>query len=136
MRHALLILAGLAGLAGCTYAERNQISANPPTVSYRVQGNDISQANVSAQQYCQRYNLGAQYQGLQATPTGNVALYSCGGSSTGVSGSTVPPSPYATVAPPPYSEPQVICADPMHQNRPGGSDYSGPAVPGCPPTRY
>jgi hypothetical protein len=24
------------------------------------------------------------------------------------------------------------CADPLHQNRPGGSDYHGPPVPGCP----
>ena len=27
---------------------------------------------------------------------------------------------------------RVLCADAMHQNRPGGSDYHGPAVPGCP----
>lgn len=27
---------------------------------------------------------------------------------------------------------RVLCADPMHQNRPGGTDYHGPAVPGCP----
>lgn len=26
----------------------------------------------------------------------------------------------------------VVCADPMHQDRPGGSDYHGPAVAGCP----
>ena len=25
-----------------------------------------------------------------------------------------------------------LCADAMHQNRPGGTDYHGPAVPGCP----
>ena len=25
----------------------------------------------------------------------------------------------------------VLCADAMHQDRPGGSDYHGPAVPGC-----
>ena len=25
----------------------------------------------------------------------------------------------------------VLCADAMHQDRPGGSDYRGPAVPGC-----
>lgn len=27
---------------------------------------------------------------------------------------------------------RVLCADAMHQNRPGGSDYHGPAVAGCP----
>lgn len=26
---------------------------------------------------------------------------------------------------------RVLCADAMHQNRPGGTDYHGPAVPGC-----
>lgn len=26
----------------------------------------------------------------------------------------------------------VLCADAMHQNRPGGSDYKGPPVAGCP----
>jgi hypothetical protein len=25
----------------------------------------------------------------------------------------------------------VLCADAMHQDRPGGTDYHGPAVPGC-----
>ncbi len=25
----------------------------------------------------------------------------------------------------------VKCADPLHQDRPGGSDYHGPPVPGC-----
>jgi len=27
---------------------------------------------------------------------------------------------------------RVLCADAMHQNRPGGTDYHGPAVAGCP----
>lgn len=27
---------------------------------------------------------------------------------------------------------RVLCADALHQNRPGGSDYHGPAVAGCP----
>ena len=26
----------------------------------------------------------------------------------------------------------VLCADPLHQDRPGGSDYHGPPVAGCP----
>jgi hypothetical protein len=33
----------------------------------------------------------------------------------------------------PSSAPAVIrCADPLHQNRPGGSDYKGPPIPECP----
>ncbi len=27
---------------------------------------------------------------------------------------------------------RVLCADSLHQNRPGGTDYHGPAVAGCP----
>jgi len=27
---------------------------------------------------------------------------------------------------------RVLCADTLHQNRPGGSDYHGPPVAGCP----
>lgn len=127
MRQALLVLVGLVGLAGCSYGDRNQVNATPPSVSYRIAGNDISQANVSAQQYCQRYSKGAQFQGLQSTPSGNVAAYTCAGPMVTVNGSSVPP---------PYSEPQVECATPMHQDRPGGTDYNGPPVAGCPPTRY
>lgn len=32
----------------------------------------------------------------------------------------------------PAARRRVLCADPMHQNRPGGTDYHGPAVAGCP----
>jgi len=31
--------------------------------------------------------------------------------------------------------PPVECADAFHQDRPGGSDYLGPPVPGCPRQR-
>lgn len=27
----------------------------------------------------------------------------------------------------------IRCADPLHQARPGGTDYKGPPVPGCEP---
>ncbi len=39
-----------------------------------------------------------------------------------------PPSP----APPPAAPVVIRCADALHQNRPGGSDYKGPPVPECP----
>lgn len=140
MRRAIVMIAGLAALGGCSDADYNRVSATPPappTVSYRVAGNDISQASASAAQYCQRYGTGAQYQGLQASPSGNVAVYSCNGPPVATSGSSVPPydpayanSPYnPAYGPPPAGQ----CADTLHQNRPGGSDYFGPPVPGCPP---
>ncbi|HXQ51913.1 MAG TPA: hypothetical protein VN802_12515 [Stellaceae bacterium] len=30
---------------------------------------------------------------------------------------------------------RILCADPLHQNRPGGTDYKGPPVTGCPAPR-
>jgi hypothetical protein len=132
MRRAFILCAGLAVLGGCTVADHNRVVATspvPPTVSYRIAGNDISQASASAAQYCQRYGTGAQYQGLQASPSGNVAVYSCGGAPAALSGSSVAPygSPYAAAP-----APAVLCADSLHQNRPGGTDYYGPPVAGCP----
>jgi hypothetical protein len=43
----------------------------------------------------------------------------------------VPPSTAAVPRPKPALP--VKCADPLHQDRPGGSDYKGPPVPGCRP---
>ncbi len=104
-------------------------SATPPTISYRVTGSDLSQANFSASQYCQRYGTGAQYQGLQQTPSGNVALYDCAGAMA-TQGSSVPSDPSeAGVAP------AGECGGFLHQDRPGGTDYAGPPVAGCPPSR-
>jgi len=102
MRSFVFLLAGLGALAACSTAERNEVSATPPvppSVSYRVTGTDISQANVSATAYCQRYGAGPVYQGLQSTPTGNVATYSCNGPPVAQSGSAAPPPYYG--APPP-----------------------------------
>jgi hypothetical protein len=143
MKRAILAIAGLAGLSalGACVPDTPPVSAaTPPTVSYRVSGTDISQANVSAVQYCGRYGTAPQYQGLQATSSGNVALYSCSGVPVATSGSSVPPPAYA--APPAYSPPSdppyaapapfERCADQFHQDRPGGTDYYGPPLPGCP----
>ncbi len=123
MRSAFLVLVGLGALAACSPAEENQVSATPPTppsVSYRVAGTDVSQANESAGAYCQRYGAGPVYRGMQTTPSGNVATYTCDGPPVAESGSS--------------SAPPQQCADALHQNLPGGSDYTGPPVAGCPPT--
>ena len=134
MRPVFPLLFVLAGLGACTH-QSDRVSASPPSVSYRVNGNDISQANLSANQYCQRYGAGAQYQGLQPTSSGNVAVYNCIGPAA-TSGSSVAPYPYSSGT---YSNgsvaPSEACATMLHQDRPGGSDYRGPPVAGCPPTR-
>ena len=71
---ALLILPVL--LAGC-YSGPPQAAAAPPTVSYQVSGNDVGQAGVNAERYCNQFGRSAQFQGIQATTSGNVAVYSC-----------------------------------------------------------
>ena len=150
----IVTLAGLAAaglLAGCADTA-TQVSSTAPTVSYRVVGNDLSQANADAGRYCARYNMGAQLTGVQPSGNGSIAYYSCGG---GTVGSTTYPygsSPYGTAYPSSYSYPTyptygstapvytapgyttsttVECADWLHQSRPGGTNYSGPPVPGC-----
>jgi len=44
-----------------------------------------------------------------------------------------PAAPAAPSGPVPGRKPPlpIKCADPLHQDRPGGSDYHGPPVPGC-----
>ncbi len=75
MRIAISLLAGLAVLAACSGPP--EASATPPTVSYQVTGNDVGQAGVSAERYCRQFGRSAQFQGIQTTASGNVAVYSC-----------------------------------------------------------
>jgi hypothetical protein len=109
----------------------------------------------SAAAYCQRYGMVAQLQSVQPPAAGNTAIYNCA-PTTPVAGtvpyyaaapSTVAPAPVYQAPAPVYgaapvynndaayesavSPPVVRCADPFHQDRPGGSDYRGPPVPGC-----
>ena len=142
MRAALPLLGACAVLAACSNMGQ-QASSSPPSVSYQVTGNNVSQTNARAQNYCAQYGRAAQYQGVRAMSSGNVAVYTCSGAAG--SASTVPPSSGSTVAPvtgayaapgPPTAlAPATQCADLLHQERPGGSDYKGPPVPGCPPTQ-
>ena len=133
MRITLPLLATCAVLAAC--GGPREVTSTPPTVSYQVTGNDISQTNVQAQNYCARYGRSALFQGVQPGPSGNVAVYSCDGGSVSaapapaLSGSSVAPG-----APTPLTA-GVQCADALHQDRPGGTDYHGPPVVGCPSSR-
>ena len=126
----LSVLVAIGVLAACANESR-PVSQSAPTVSYRIVGNDVSQANVNAARYCQQYGASPQLQGIQQSPSGNVALYSCAGApgSTAAAPAYVAPGDAQpgsgnTVAP-------VQCADPLHQDRPGGTDYLGPPVPQC-----
>ena len=150
MRAALPLLAAIGVLAGCA-SDSQPVSQSAPSVSYRIPGNDVSQANANAARYCQQYNAGPQLQSVQQSPSGNVAVYTCAGAPGSAAGTIGTPA-YAA---PSYAQPgyaqhgypaqgyaqpgygatvaPVQCADPLHQDRPGGTDYYGPPVPQCPP---
>ena len=118
-----LVLGGV--VAACANnADTAAVTASPPTVSYRVDGADISQANTNARTYCGQYNMYPHLESVQPNGTGKLASYSCVASSDSS-------YPYTTRAP--ATAPTTTkCADWLHQGRPGGSDYHGPPVPGCP----
>ncbi|HZS82378.1 MAG TPA: hypothetical protein VFA50_05880 [Stellaceae bacterium] len=141
MRAVFPLLALSAVLAAGCANRAQEVSSTPPSVSYQVVGNDVAQANRRAAGYCQQYGMSAQLQGVAPSGTGNVASYICTG--TPYYGSSSPQysnQPYygssQGYANEPYYggavAPPVRCADALHQNLPGGSDYHGPPVPGCP----
>lgn len=138
MRATLTLLAILGSLAACAYQPSpHEVAASPPSVSYQVYGNDVAQANARADSYCQQYGQYANLQGVQPNGSQSLATYTCSGSRVsnaspplyyGSAPVNAPPPPYTAAAPVPV----VRCADPLHQDLPGGTDYRGPPVYGCP----
>lgn len=143
MRSRLPLFAALGFLAACA-PHAAPTASTGPTVSYRMAGDDVTQANAAAARYCQRYGATALLQGVRSTSSGNVATFSCSGAQT-TTGSLAPapPAPAYATSPPAQgygtqgygaTSPPIRCADPLHQDRPGGTDYKGPPVPQCPPS--
>jgi hypothetical protein len=85
MRIVLTLVASCITVAACT-GSRN-VSSPPPTVSYKVTGNNVSRANVKAQNYCAHYGRSALLKEIQPVPSGKVAVYSCEGATTADHGS-------------------------------------------------
>ncbi len=136
MRATLMYFAAFGLLAGCADQTTPQtVAATPPSVSYQIYGNDVAQANAQADGYCQQYGTYANLQSVQPNGAQSVATYVCNGSrvSSAAPPYNAPPQPYTATAP--YTSASgsaVRCADAMHQNLPGGTDYHGPPVYGCP----
>lgn len=142
MRATMTLVIAVGSLVGCASQQPREVNATPPTVSYQVSGNDISQANAQADRYCAQYGMFSNLQSLQPNGSQSLATYSCSGTRVGSAtpqyyGSTAPypATPYA--AAPYYGNSAapvatVRCADPLHQDLPGGTDYRGPPVYGCP----
>lgn len=78
MRLAFPLLGLLGLLAACSSPP--QVAAAPPSVSYQVSGTDVGQAGIKAQHYCEQFGRSAQFQGVQTTPSGNLATYTCSAS--------------------------------------------------------
>ena len=98
MRAAVPLIAACAAcaaLAACASQPNAVNSAPPPTVSYRIPGHNVAATDAEAQNYCAVYSRAAQYRGVQATPDGAVAVYSCEETATGSAGTTVPTAPAA-----------------------------------------
>jgi hypothetical protein len=76
MRLAFPLLALLGLLAACN-SSPPQVAAAPPSVSYQVTGDDVGQAGIKAEHYCEQFGRSAQFQGVQATASGNLATYTC-----------------------------------------------------------
>jgi hypothetical protein len=121
-------------------------AAQTPTVN--------ADSAVSAAAYCQRYGMVAQLQSVQPPDAGNTAIYNCiyaapiasgtapyGTAPTQVYQTQTYPAPASQAPGPVYNNgpaynsgpaaPVMQCADMLHQDRPGGTDYRGPPVPGC-----
>lgn len=131
MRAAIPLAAAVALLAGCASSPPQQVSATAPSISFRVTDNNVAQADANAARYCQQYGMASRLQNVQQDSTGRVATYTCG-TSTAAQPVYVQP---AYVGSGSSSPPVVVqCADALHQDRPGGRNYYGPPVPGCPPT--
>jgi len=126
MRIIFVCLSTFLALAACAGQQAEAVDASPPTVSYNVTGNDTTSANAQAAEYCRPYGMVAELQGIQPSGSRQLARYICV-SHSGASGPQAG-TIYGSTAP----SPGIECADWMHQGRPGGTDYHGPPVPGCP----
>ncbi len=148
MRAVISLLIAGAALAACA-SEPNQENAALPSVSYPVSGNDVAPTGPRARAYCQQFGRAPQFQGVQSTSDGKVAVYTCDGIANSgaalmppaMSGSTVAPAPPLTTATPgatPFTPgaptplaPTVQCAGDLHQTRPPAGAY-GSSAAGCP----
>jgi len=99
----LPVLAACGVLAGCSQAPQ-QINSSPPTVTYQVTGNDVSEADAEAQNYCARSNRHAVFEGVKATSWGKAAVYRCDTPAPGAGAPPPPPSGSTVVGLPPPSE--------------------------------
>jgi hypothetical protein len=76
MRMVLPVLA-LAGLVAACANEPRVVNSTPPGISYRFQGDNISDANARADRYCQQYGMRARLQTVNRSGVDSIAVYQC-----------------------------------------------------------
>jgi len=96
MRIALTLVAACVAVGACT--DSPDVNSTPPTVFfYNVTANNVSPAEVRAQNYCARFGRSALFRGLQPGGSGNRAWFSCGDAIT--AGAVPPPLAGSSVEP-------------------------------------
>jgi hypothetical protein len=131
MRHVASVFVLAAGLAACSSAQQvsstppsTSTAYNPPTVSYQIAGNDLTDANNQAASYCSRYSATAR---LQTNAAGRATYQCVGGTVPGTVVTAVPPgtvvAPAGTVVTNPSAVvlPQTIVAAPVVAAAPAGT---------------
>jgi hypothetical protein len=76
MRLLIAIGAAAFALSACTTGTQEVASA-PPGVSYRVTDASVSDANLRAERYCERYSRHAVLEGVSQSGGDRIASYSC-----------------------------------------------------------
>ena len=76
MRPALLLFLAASGLAACS-STPPVVNSPPPGVSYRVEGDNIADANQRADSYCQQYGKHARLQTINRNGSDSIAVYDC-----------------------------------------------------------
>ena len=76
MGRFLFVLAGVVAVCGCD-SEPRIVNPAPPGISYRIDGNDIADANQRAAQYCGQYGKRAELKNIDRSSGDAIAVYDC-----------------------------------------------------------
>jgi len=66
-----------SALTGCAAVEPHRVSETPPTVSYSFYGDQLDEARVKADNYCNAYDLKAKLIDVESRATDKVARFEC-----------------------------------------------------------
>jgi hypothetical protein len=76
MRWIALPLLLVGGVVGCG-GQPQIVNSAPPGISYRVEDDNIADANQRADQYCQQYGKRARLQTVNHSGSDSIAVYDC-----------------------------------------------------------